>query len=74
MFSSSRMHVWTSRSGSHPPQPASPQGGKTARDPICGMFVSTELSHRLTRGTETLHFCSRECLEHYQKDAAHVAS
>jgi YHS domain-containing protein len=42
--------------------------GQTARDPVCGMFVSTELSHRLTRGKETLHFCSRECLERYQKN------
>ena len=24
--------------------------GKTERDPVCGMFVSTELSHRLVRG------------------------
>lgn len=43
--------------------------GETARDPVCGMFVSTELSHRLTRGKETLHFCSRECLERYETDA-----
>ena len=43
--------------------------GETARDPVCGMFVSTEVSHRLTRGKETLHFCSRECLERYQADA-----
>lgn len=43
--------------------------GETARDPVCGMFVSTELSHRLTRGSETLHFCSRECLERYQANA-----
>jgi YHS domain-containing protein len=42
--------------------------GETARDPVCGMFVSTELSHRLTRGKETLHFCSRECLERYEKN------
>jgi YHS domain-containing protein len=41
--------------------------GKTERDPVCGMFVSTELSHRLVRGSETLHFCSHECLERYQK-------
>ncbi len=43
--------------------------GETARDPVCGMFVSTELSHRLTRGNETLHFCSRECLERFQSNA-----
>jgi YHS domain-containing protein len=42
--------------------------GQTERDPVCGMFVSTELSHRLTRGKETLHFCSRECLERYLKN------
>ena len=48
--------------------------GKTERDPVCGMFVSTELSHRLTHGSETLHFCSRECLERYQKEMANVSS
>jgi YHS domain-containing protein len=42
--------------------------GQTKRDPVCGMFVSTELSHCLVRGSETLHFCSRECLERYQKE------
>lgn len=41
--------------------------GQTARDPVCGMFVSTELSHQLDEGGQTLHFCSRECLERYQK-------
>jgi YHS domain-containing protein len=44
--------------------------GETARDPVCGMFVSTELSHRLRRDGETLHFCSRECLERYQANAS----
>jgi YHS domain-containing protein len=44
-------------------------GGETARDPICGMFVSTEVSHRLIQGGETLHFCSEECLHKYQESA-----
>lgn len=47
--------------------------GKTARDPVCGMFVSTELSHCLVRGSETLHFCSPECLERYQKEMANAS-
>ena len=47
--------------------------GKTARDPVCGMFVSTELSHCLVRGPETLHFCSQECLERYQKETANAS-
>jgi YHS domain-containing protein len=48
--------------------------GKTERDPVCGMFVSTELSHRLVRGSKTLHFCSHECLERYQKEMANVSA
>jgi len=44
--------------------------GETARDPVCGMFVSTELSHRLNQGGQTLHFCSQECLERYQRSEA----
>src|SRR5262249_53705474 len=42
--------------------------GETARDPVCGMFVSTELSLRLKRDGKTLHFCSRDCLERYESD------
>ena len=49
---------------------ASMPSGQTARDPVCGMFVSTELSHRLNEGTQTLHFCSQECLERFQRNAA----
>ena len=48
------------------------QGGETARDPVCGMFVSTELSHKLTRGAQTIHFCSQECLERFQKNVANA--
>jgi YHS domain-containing protein len=69
-----RIHFWKSRGGSGPRQPEDAHRGEMVRDPVCGMFVSTEVSHRLTRGKETLHFCSRECLEQYQKDVAHVAS
>lgn len=46
-------------------------GGETARDPVCGMFVSTEVSHQLKRGSETLHFCSQECLDRFQTEANH---
>ena len=44
---------------------------KTFRDPVCGMFVSLELSHKLKSGPETLHFCSHECLEKYQAQRVH---
>ena len=49
---------------------ADPAKGRTARDPVCGMFVSTEVSHQLVRGNETLHFCSQACLEQYEKKTA----
>ncbi|HEX5413337.1 MAG TPA: hypothetical protein VFZ27_15910 [Terriglobia bacterium] len=41
--------------------------GHTARDPVCGMFVSTEVSHRLEENGRVLHFCSKNCMENYEK-------
>ncbi len=67
-----RVHIKTSP-GETPSNP-SVHSGQTARDPVCGMFVSTEVSHQIRSGDEVLHFCSRECLERYQKDSAHVHS
>ncbi len=55
--------------GTSAPQPAA-VGGQMVRDPECGMFVSTEVSHRLRKGGETLHFCSEDCLEKYRSRAA----
>jgi YHS domain-containing protein len=73
LFRSSRINVRTSVGAPPRPSSAAPHSGETARDPVCGMFVSTELSQQLRRGSETLHFCSRECLEKYQKEAEHAA-
>ncbi|HKT11256.1 MAG TPA: hypothetical protein VJW77_05455 [Terriglobia bacterium] len=47
-----------------------PSQGRTARDPVCGMFVSTEVSHRLVENGQTLHFCSQSCMESYEKQHA----
>ena len=39
--------------------------GETRRDPVCGTFVSTELSVRaLVKGSEK-HFCSSTCRDKY---------
>ena len=50
---------------------ASSQGtsatGQTFRDPVCGTFISDELSHKLLRDAETLHFCSPECRTKYEE-------
>lgn len=55
--------------GAGAPPRREPAAGTTARDPVCGMFVSTEVSHRLYWHGETLHFCSEECLKQYRKSA-----
>jgi YHS domain-containing protein len=68
LFGALGVHVRGPRVGSGTGNRTRVVRGETARDPVCGMFVSTELSHRLTRGKETLHFCSRECLERYEKN------
>jgi YHS domain-containing protein len=44
--------------------------GRTARDPVCGMFVSTEVSHRLVEDGHVLHFCSKKCMDSYEKRKA----
>jgi YHS domain-containing protein len=36
------------------------------RDPVCGAYIAEEISYPWEQGNETLHFCSRECLEHYR--------
>jgi YHS domain-containing protein len=74
LFGVPQVHLWTRSDTSSRDTPRETRQGETARDPVCGMFVSTELSHRLNRGAEILHFCSRECLERYQKDAANTTS
>ncbi len=62
-----RLRVWHWGGGVNQPRDRRTVQGETARDPICGMFVSTELSQRLTLGERTLHFCSPQCLERYKK-------
>ncbi len=56
-----------SRNSRHEAAPPAP-GGETSRDPVCGIFVSTEVSHRLEMDGETLHFCSSDCLEKYKRN------
>ncbi len=37
------------------------------RDPVCGMEVSEDSPHRLTRDGETFYFCCSGCLEKFQQ-------
>lgn len=38
------------------------------RDPVCGTYVAEDIAYLCQHGTETLHFCSHDCLEHYRSD------
>lgn len=67
-----RMHPPGAGDSPRPPRGPESARGEMARDPVCGMFVSTEVSHRLSCGGQTLHFCSRDCLERYQENPAHA--
>ncbi|MDE3180337.1 MAG: YHS domain-containing protein [Acidobacteriota bacterium] len=69
VFGSKRTSASASGPGGNSQAKKTTREGTTARDPICGMFVSTELSHKLNAGGKTLHFCSEECLERYRKSA-----
>jgi YHS domain-containing protein len=71
LFGKSQAPRWTSR-GAAPQAAPETRQGETVRDPVCGMFVSTELSHKLKQDGKLLHFCSQECLERYQKEVLHV--
>jgi YHS domain-containing protein len=36
------------------------------RDPMCGTFVSADISYPLELQGESLHFCSVECRDRFQ--------
>jgi YHS domain-containing protein len=36
------------------------------RDPVCGTYVAEDIAFSLVQGGQSLHFCSRDCMQHYQ--------
>jgi YHS domain-containing protein len=43
--------------------------GTLHKDPVCGTFVSEEVSVKLQGPSGVEHFCSRECLDKYRAGA-----
>ncbi len=39
------------------------------RDPVCGIFVSTETSIKLNIDGDVVHFCSDACCQKYRESA-----
>lgn len=44
-----------------PQRPIERTGGTLVRDPQCGTYVPESGALALTRGSETMHFCSTTC-------------
>ena len=43
------------------------------RDPVCGTYVSPEISVKLERSGHITHFCSAHCRERYERPSARAA-
>ncbi len=43
-----------------------PAAGELKKDPVCGTYVSSATALKKTTGTQTVYFCSRDCLQRYQ--------
>ena len=50
------------------PQPAPPvsPGGELKKDPVCGTYVSSQISVTKRIDGETVHFCSPACRDKYR--------
>lgn len=62
-----RVYFGSTRSRTNAPPPAPPaRGGETFRDPVCGTYVSPEVSVSALFQGQRVHFCSEECMERYR--------
>jgi YHS domain-containing protein len=66
----SRTHVYDGREPACVPPRATAK--ELFRDPVCGTYVAEDISYLYEQDKQTLHFCSRDCMEHYQRDLQHA--
>ena len=59
--------------GSAQPQGIS-AGIRLYRDPVCGTYVSPEISVKAEKSGQITHFCSAECREHHATVSARPAT
>ncbi|HEV2315740.1 MAG TPA: hypothetical protein VGR94_10570 [Candidatus Acidoferrales bacterium] len=66
----SRRHSY----GGHEPARVPPRAAakELFRDPVCGTYVAEDISYLYEQDKQTLHFCSRNCMENYQRDLQHA--
>lgn len=53
---------------------AAPQGKALRRDPVCGTYVSPEISFTLEQSGQVHHFCSAECRERFKSTLPRAAN
>ncbi|MRR54674.1 MAG: transcriptional regulator [Deltaproteobacteria bacterium] len=46
---------------------------ETFRDPVCGVYVTSEDAVIARLNGEKIHFCSTECLEKYRQDSENTS-
>jgi YHS domain-containing protein len=73
-----RARFWMGYLTGRPARPARPVAEKTEvtlrRDPVCGMFVSPEISFTLEQAGQVHHFCSAECRERFKSQQPRAAN
>jgi YHS domain-containing protein len=57
-----------------PPRRAEPKVVALYRDPVCGTYVSPEVSFPLEQAGQQLHFCSAACRARYVQSSRRAAS
>jgi len=55
------------------PPRKSPSANRLHRDPVCGTYVSAEISVKLEQAGHITHFCSAECRERYAQRVRRAA-
>jgi YHS domain-containing protein len=53
--------------------PGGPTASLTAPDPVCGMLVASSGGYGRVYGDHEYRFCSRSCLDQFEKDPEHYA-
>lgn len=73
-----RVRFWMGYFTGRPARPARPAAEKPEvalrRDPVCGTYVSPEISFTLEQSGQVHHFCSVECRERFKSKLPRAAS
>ncbi len=65
-----RIYFGSTRNRPTTPTPPPARGGETFRDPVCGTYVSPEVSVSALFEGKRVHFCSQECMDRYRSGSS----